>query len=205
MPRALKVFRLPIGFHDAYVAAPSQKAAAEAWGSDIAVFARGEAELVTDPKLAEEPLASPGKVIKRLRGTAEEQIAALGPEEAPARKGGSGQGGLTASIRSAGPPVGRPAPTPAAARAALRSSSLQRAARPKPRPSRAALDEAEAALAAAEASQAKARQELAAREAALARERAALEKKQREERERLEARRDKAEAAYEEALRRWRG
>ncbi|MDP8913678.1 MAG: hypothetical protein M3N39_08910, partial [Pseudomonadota bacterium] len=47
MPRALKVFRLPIGFHDAYVAVPSQKAAAEAWGSDIAVFARGEAELVT--------------------------------------------------------------------------------------------------------------------------------------------------------------
>jgi hypothetical protein len=33
MPRAakLKVFRTPIGFHDAYVAAPSQKAALEAW------------------------------------------------------------------------------------------------------------------------------------------------------------------------------
>lgn len=83
MPRALKVFRLPIGFHDAYVAAPSQKAAAEAWGSDVAVFARGEAELVTDAKLTKEPLASPGKVIKRLRGTAEEQIAALGADEAP--------------------------------------------------------------------------------------------------------------------------
>jgi len=177
MPRALKVYRMAVGFHDAYVAAPSQKAAAEAWGSDVAVFARGEAELVTDPKLMEEPLASPGKVIKRLRGTAEEQIAALGDN------GGDDE------ARQA----------PEAARAALKPK------KPKPRPSRAALDEAEQTLAAAEAAQAEARQELAEREAALARERAALEKKGREERERLEARRDEAEAAYEEAMRRWRG
>ena len=78
----LKVFRMPVGFHDAYVAAASQKAAAEAWGTGADVFSRGEAELVTDPALVEEPLASPGKVIKRLRGSAEEQIAALGPGEA---------------------------------------------------------------------------------------------------------------------------
>ena len=73
----LKVFRTPIGFHDAYVAAPSQKAALEAWGSDHNLFARGEAELVDDPALTAEPLARPGEVIKRLRGTAEEQLAAL--------------------------------------------------------------------------------------------------------------------------------
>ncbi len=78
----LKVYRMPIGFHDAYVAAASQKAAAEAWGTDTSVFARKEAELVTDPKLAEEPLSRPGEVVKRLRGSAAEQIAALGPDEA---------------------------------------------------------------------------------------------------------------------------
>ena len=72
---------MPVGFHDAYVAAASQKAAAEAWGTGIDVFAREEAELVTDPALTEEPLASPGKVIKRLRGSAAEQIAALGAGE----------------------------------------------------------------------------------------------------------------------------
>jgi hypothetical protein len=82
-PAQLKVFRTAIGFHDAYVAAPSQKAAMEAWGSDKGLFARGEAELVTDPALTAEPLASPGKVIKRLRGTAAEHIAAL-PDEKPA-------------------------------------------------------------------------------------------------------------------------
>jgi hypothetical protein len=80
-PRKLKVFRTPIGFHDAYVAAPSQKAALEAWGSDHNLFARGEAELVEDPALTAEPLAHPGEVIKRLRGTAEEQMAALPPDK----------------------------------------------------------------------------------------------------------------------------
>ncbi|GAO38803.1 hypothetical protein SCH01S_20_00100 [Sphingomonas changbaiensis NBRC 104936] len=79
MPRAqkLKVYCTPIGFHNAYVAAPSQKAALEAWGSDANLFARGVAEQVTDPTLMTEPLARPGKVIRKLRGTAEEQIAAL--------------------------------------------------------------------------------------------------------------------------------
>ncbi|MCP2775198.1 hypothetical protein, partial [Salmonella enterica] len=57
MPRAakLKVYRTPIGFHDAYVAAPSQKAALQAWGSDADLFARGVAEQVADPALMEEP------------------------------------------------------------------------------------------------------------------------------------------------------
>ena len=71
MPRRskLKVFRTAIGFHDAYVAAPSQKAALEAWGSDGNLFATGAAERVDDPALAREPLAQPGVVIRRPRGT----------------------------------------------------------------------------------------------------------------------------------------
>jgi hypothetical protein len=87
MPRAqkLKVYCTPIGFHDAYVAASSQKAALEAWGSDANLFARGVAEQVTDPRLMAEPLARPGKVIRKLRGTAEEQIAAR--EQSPHGKG----------------------------------------------------------------------------------------------------------------------
>jgi hypothetical protein len=79
----LKVFRTPIGFHDAYVAVPSRKAALEAWGADADLFARGAAELVDDPALTREPLAQPGKVIRRLRGTVEEQIAALPGDAAP--------------------------------------------------------------------------------------------------------------------------
>jgi len=77
MPRKLKVFRTPIGFHDAYVAAPSRKAALAAWGSDADLFARGVAEEVTDPKLAKEPLARPGEVIRLSRGDLPAHLKAL--------------------------------------------------------------------------------------------------------------------------------
>src|ERR1700712_3953852 len=82
----LKVFRTPIGFHDAYVAAASQKAALEAWGSDSNLFAQGAAERVTDPALMSEPLAKRGVVVKRMRGTVAEQIAALGPDPVKSRR-----------------------------------------------------------------------------------------------------------------------
>lgn len=77
MAPPLKVFRTPIGFHDAYVAAPSQKAALEAWGADANLFARGAAERVTDPALMAEPLAHPGKVIRRRRASPAEHFASL--------------------------------------------------------------------------------------------------------------------------------
>nr|WP_047170031.1 hypothetical protein [Sphingomonas sp. Y57] len=77
MARKLKVFRTAIGFHDAYIAAPSRKAALEAWGSDHDLFATGAAELVTDPELSREPLEKPGTVVKRVRGTADEHLASI--------------------------------------------------------------------------------------------------------------------------------
>lgn len=77
MPK-LKVYRTPIGFHDAYVAAPSMKAALKAWGTTKNLFSRGAAEIVTDPKLTKEPLAKPGEVIKRARGSAAEHRKAAG-------------------------------------------------------------------------------------------------------------------------------
>lgn len=89
----LKVFRTAIGFHDAYVAAPSRAAALRAWGADKDLFARGAAEEVDDPELTAEALARPGEVVRRSRGTAAEQLAALPPKaarkaapEPPARK-----------------------------------------------------------------------------------------------------------------------
>lgn len=79
MPRKLKVFRTPTGFHDAYVAAASRKAALAAWGSEADLFARGVAEEVTDPTLMAEPLARPGEVIRLSRGDLPAQLKALGP------------------------------------------------------------------------------------------------------------------------------
>ena len=124
MARALKVYRTPIGFHDAYVAAPSQKAALEAWGADANLFARGSAEQVTEAELMREPLANPGKVIKRPRGSEAEHLASFAK-----------------SPQQPGRAKSRPE------KATLPNSPPKRASPPAPRPSREPLDKAEEALA----------------------------------------------------------
>lgn len=87
MPRQLKVFRTSIGFHDAYVAAPSRQAALRAWGSSKDLFAAGMAEQVTDPELMKPALTSPGEVVRASRGTLEEQLSAIGPRPSEEPKG----------------------------------------------------------------------------------------------------------------------
>ncbi len=181
----LKVFRTPIGFHDAYVAAPSQKAALQAWGSARDLFARGVAEVVTDPALTAEPLAKPGTVIKRSRGSAAEQIAALPPDRARTRRKPA-----ATDDADAAPAAKRARPAPPA---------------PVPKPSRRPLAEAEAALSQAEARHRSDERALRAEEAALATRRRTLERDQREERDRLEADRQKAADAHDAAMRRWQG
>ena len=90
MPRQqkLEVYRTPIRFHGAYVAAPSQKVALQAWGSDSDLFAQKIAEQVNDPELMKEPLAHPGEIIRTLRGTTEEQVEALGSKAAKKLRSG---------------------------------------------------------------------------------------------------------------------
>ena len=135
MARALKVFRTAIGFHDAYVAAPTMKAALAAWGADRNLFASGRAELVTDARLTKAPLADPGKVIKVLRGTAAEQFAAL-EQSAPRR---------ARAKRAAADPPPRPKPRPS--RAALdRADKALAAAEARHDKALAALARTEAAL-----------------------------------------------------------
>ena len=176
MPRPLKVYRTPIGFHDAYVAVPTKKAAIEAWGAGSDIFQRGEAEEVTDEKLAAEPLASPGVVIKRLRGSSADHLAALGGSTSPATGRARGKEG----------PKRKPA---------------RSAPKPKPRPSSSEVDEAEAAIAEARSAHQAELAELAEREKALALERRSAEKKHRQDLDRLESELAKAESRYEAAMR----
>jgi hypothetical protein len=176
----LKVYRTPIGFHDAYVAAPSQKAAIEAWGSDRDVFTRGEAELVTDPELTKEPLARPGEVVKRMRGSAEENLAALPPNNPKRKSRTDEQDDEPKPSRSVAQP------------------------KPKPRPSRRALDKAEEAIETKTAKWDAALERLRKKEAALAKERKDLERKQTEEIEALEQKRDAEAEAYRSAMTEWR-
>ena len=179
MPR-LKVYRTAIGFHDAYVAAPSQKAALEAWGSDKNLFARGAAEVVDDPALTREPLAHPGKIVRKSRGSLAEQLRALGRMPKPGRTKATAE----------------PGPAPRQARQEPRR-------RPSPAPSRSALERAEAALDQERAAAEKERAALRLREKALAAERERLEQAQRKRMERLERRLEAARESYHDALARW--
>jgi hypothetical protein len=68
MPR-LKTFQAHLGFFDTVVAAPSQKAALQAWGSRQNLFRDGTAKQVSDPDAVAAALAHPGVVLKRLAGS----------------------------------------------------------------------------------------------------------------------------------------
>src|SRR5258708_30051937 len=68
MARKLKVFRTHLGFYDLIVAAPSKKAALEAWGASPHLFTQGFAAETTEPKLVEAALKKPGVVLKRQFG-----------------------------------------------------------------------------------------------------------------------------------------
>jgi hypothetical protein len=67
--RPLKVFQAHLGFYDTVVAAPSQKAALEAWGAGKGEFAKGFAKVSNDSVAVECALANPGVVLRRPFGS----------------------------------------------------------------------------------------------------------------------------------------
>lgn len=169
----LKVFSTPIGFHDALVAAPSQKAALEAWGSDTNLFSQGSAHVVTDPTLTKVPLEHPGQVVKVLRGNEAEQLAAL-DQQKPLRN-----------------------------RKALKAEVLpKKAGKRLPKPSRSALARAESALEKLETRQSSEREKLDKEIKALERRRRELLRRQEGERDEAQARVEEERDKYDAAIRR---
>lgn len=69
MARKLKVFQTSLGFFDQAIAAPSMKAALEAWGADSNLFHQGAAKETTDPEIVAATMAKPGVVLKRPVGS----------------------------------------------------------------------------------------------------------------------------------------
>jgi flagellar motility protein MotE (MotC chaperone) len=170
----LKVFSTPIGFHDALVAAPSQKAALEAWGSDTNLFSQGSAHVVTDPKLMKVPLEHPGQVVKVLRGSEAEQLAALDSQE--------------------------PRPSGKSRKAEV----LPKTSRTRtPKPSRTAISRAESTLEKLETEQARERDKVDEQAKALERRRRDLVRRQEGEREEAQSRLDEERKKYEAAVRRY--
>jgi colicin import membrane protein len=69
MPRKLKTYITRAGFFEQAVAAPSMKAAIDAWGSAKNIFQQGFAEEIDDPAIIAATMEKPGVVLKRAVGS----------------------------------------------------------------------------------------------------------------------------------------
>ena len=69
MARKLKTYQTSLGFFDLAIAAPSMKAALEAWGADSNLFHQGAAKESEDPDVVAATMAAPGVVLKRPVGS----------------------------------------------------------------------------------------------------------------------------------------
>jgi hypothetical protein len=204
MARKLKTYQTSLGFFDLAIAAPSMKAALEAWGADSNLFHQGAAKESDDPDVIAAAMAKPGVVLRRPVGS----DGSFGEHaELPTDLGGGRS--TKAARKSKGPnakkPSSRPVDKAADRKAALafereqRRRQLEQAkeetARQKDRERRQqAVDKAQAALD-------KAEQEHAKRTAAIQAEMEAIEKKAQAE----DANWDKEKERLEAALRRARG
>jgi hypothetical protein len=60
MTKKLKTYETSLGFFDLAIAAPSMKAALEAWGADSNLFHQGAAKQSEDPDVVAATTAKPG-------------------------------------------------------------------------------------------------------------------------------------------------
>ena len=69
MARKLKTYQTSLGFFDQVIAAPSMKAALEAWGADSNLFHQGAAKESHDPDVIAATMTKPGFVLRRPVGS----------------------------------------------------------------------------------------------------------------------------------------
>ncbi len=157
MARKLKIYQTSLGFFDLAIAAPSMKAALEAWGADSNLFHQGAAKESDDPDVIAATMAKPGVVLRRPVGS----DGSFGEHaELPTDLGGDGRPTKAARKskgRKAKKPPSRPVDKAAERKAALayereqkrreRERAREEAIRQKERERRQqAVDKAQAAL-----------------------------------------------------------
>ena len=205
MARKLKTYQTSLGFFDLAIAAPSMKAALEAWGADSNLFHQGAAKESDDPDVIAAAMKKPGRrsqapgrirrIVQRACRTTHQSGRRKRPTKAPRKSKGS----------KAKKPSSLPVDKAADRKAALafekeqkrreRERASEEAARQKERERRQqAVDKAQAALE-------KAEREHAKKAAAIQAEVEALEKRSQAE----DARWDKEKERLEAALRHARG
>lgn len=69
MARKLKTYQTSVGFFDMAIAAPSMKAALEAWGAKSNLFHQGFASEVDDAEIVAATMSRPGVVLRRPVGS----------------------------------------------------------------------------------------------------------------------------------------
>jgi hypothetical protein len=200
MARKLKTYQTSLGFFDMAIAAPSMKAALEAWGSNSNLFHQGVAKETDDPKVVAATIANPGVVLRRPVGSS-------GPFAEHAALPTDLAGGVDDRPKRHRPKSKRQSPSKtsekAARRAALEYERTERqreserrkevAARTKERQRR------ERAIGKAQTALNKAKREHDARAAAIEAERDALEIRSRAEDARWEKQMGKLDAALRRA------
>jgi hypothetical protein len=211
MARKLKTFVTSAGFFDLAVAAPSMKAALEAWGSKSNLFHHGFAKETEDPKVVAATMAKPGVVLRRPVGShgAFSEHAAL-PKDLPVTvaKGEPKPAKPAAkpAVKAKKPP--RSAADDKAAREAARRAALAFEKEEKRRESERHKEEnarakererRERVIATAQEALEEARQEHKGRMAEIEKERAAVDKKSQAEDARWKKKREQLEEALHSA------
>jgi hypothetical protein len=203
MARKLKTYQTSIGFFDLAIAAPSMKAALEAWGSDTNLFQQGFAKETDEPAIVAATLAKPGVVLRRPVGSdgAFSERAGL-PKELPIDQVKEG----TAKPRATTSEAPAQKVDDEAARKAARAFEQEHERRDRERRKEEAAREKERqrreqAIAKAETALEEAKRHHEALVAEIERERAALERRSQAE----DARWQKQKEKLETALRRARG
>ena len=106
-----------MGFYDLAIAAPSMKAALEAWGADSNLFHHGVAKESKDPDVIAATISKPGVILRRPVGSEgplsekAELPTALGLAEVngkPQKRSCKAETGASPQDRRQGDPQGRP-------------------------------------------------------------------------------------------------
>jgi len=118
MARKLKTYQTSLGFFDLAIAAPSMKAALEAWGADSNLFHQGAAKESDDPNVIAATLKKPGIVLRRAVGS----DGSFGEHaELPSDLGG---GRPTKATRKSVPHIPKKSPSRPSDKAAERKAAL---------------------------------------------------------------------------------
>src|SRR4051794_35559794 len=108
MARKLKVFQTSLGFFDLAIAAPSMKAALEAWGADSNLFHQGAAKESDDPDVVAATMRKPAVVLRRPVGS----DGSFGEHAELPTNLGSGEGQMKAASRTRAHNAVKPASRP---------------------------------------------------------------------------------------------